>query len=314
VILHSSRLAVEIADLGTTYQGTRFDWTGLITQVTLDGRHTFCQPESLVKGRGTGGIGLCNEFGVFYPVGYHDAEPGETFPKIGVGLLTRPTLDHHDFAINYEMKPFPVRVKQSDSRVVYEMDPLPCRGYETRLRKTVQLSESGIDIFYELKNVGTKAIHTHEYNHNFVSIDGSPSGPAYLLRLAKGIAFAPDEFSPLLTHSDGDVRWKSNVVENFLSPAPGAFKVTGPAWELIHEPSGVGLRETVDFPIAHFGLWCAPHLIAPEVFITIDLSPGELQTWTRHYDFFAPRLSGRAPSSAGTFAATPCLSASGREN
>jgi hypothetical protein len=35
VILSNDRLRVEIADLGTVYQGPRFDWTGFITQVTL---------------------------------------------------------------------------------------------------------------------------------------------------------------------------------------------------------------------------------------------------------------------------------------
>jgi hypothetical protein len=288
VILHSSRLQVEIAELGADYKGTRFDRTGFITQVVLDDRHRFCGPESLVDGEGTGGIGLCNEFGIFYPIGYHDAQTGETFPKIGVGLLTRPA-DDHNFAATYEMKPFPVRIEQSESRIVYEMDSLPCRGYETRLRKTVQLRDNSLDIFYELKNTGSKAIHTHEYNHNFLTIDGHPPGPSYVLRLAKGIAFPSNELLPPLVFSDGDIRWKSAVPAPFLSGVSVSVKPKGPAWELIHEPSGVGVRERVDFPISHFSLWSAPHLVAPEAFITIDLSPGEVQTWTRQYDFFAIR-------------------------
>ncbi len=287
MILRNSRLTVEIADLGTAYQGPRFDWTGFIVQVTLDHQHTFCGPESPLKGHGTGGIGLCGEFGISHPVGYHDARPGEKFPKLGVGLLTRPDNDWHDFAADYEMKSFPVRTQKSDTRVVYEMDPLPCRGYEARLSKTVQIRGNTLDIFCELENVGTKPLRTREYNHNFIAINGQPVGPGYRLRFAEGIAFAPDELSPLLTHSNGEICWKSPVPTDFFCPASGPFEATGPAWELIHEPTGGGMNETVDFSIAHLGLWCAPHVIAPEVFVSIDLSPGERQSWRRSYEFFA---------------------------
>ena len=292
MILCNSRLSVEIADLGTTYQGTRFDWTGFVVQVTLDHQHTFCVPESMIKGQGTGGMGLCGEFGISFPVGYHDAQPGETFPKLGVGLLTRPENEDHDFAADYEMKSFPVRTQKSDDRIVYEMDPLPCRGYEARLRKTVQIRDNILEISCELENVGTRPLNTHEYNHNFIAINGQPAGPGYMLRLADGIALPPDDLSPLWTRSDGAVAWKSPVSAEFLCPVPGPFTATGPAWELIHEPTGVGVKETVDFPIAHLGLWCAPHVIAPEVFVTISVAPGECQSWKRSYEFSKPVVNG----------------------
>ncbi|MFD1908517.1 hypothetical protein ACFSQ7_37740 [Paenibacillus rhizoplanae] len=86
-ILSNGVLTVEIAEVGA-YGGTRFDWTGFITGVTLEqGGHTFCVPESLVPGQGTGGIGLCNEFGISRAIGYEDAAAGEWFPKFGIGLL-----------------------------------------------------------------------------------------------------------------------------------------------------------------------------------------------------------------------------------
>ena len=49
--LKSDRLLVEIAKPGTVYAGSRFDWTGFITQVYLDGKHTFCAYEDVVPGR-----------------------------------------------------------------------------------------------------------------------------------------------------------------------------------------------------------------------------------------------------------------------
>ena len=41
ILLCSDRLAVAIARPGTIYRGTRFDWTGFITQVTLEEKHIF---------------------------------------------------------------------------------------------------------------------------------------------------------------------------------------------------------------------------------------------------------------------------------
>jgi hypothetical protein len=285
VILHNDRLEVEIADLGTAYQGARFDWTGFITQVTLDQTHTFCAPESLRAGEGTGGIGLCNEFGIMKPIGYDDARPGEQFPKLGVGLLTKPDDAAHEFFRPYRIEPFAVRIKPEADRVVYDIEPLPCRGYEARLRKTVQLHDAAFDVVYELENVGARAIRTHEYNHNFIAIDGRPPGPGDLLRLAKDVALA--DVPPLLSIEGRDVRWRDKTPVPFLCPAPGPYpQIDGPFWELTYEPGGVGMRETVNVPAEHFGLWCTPHLVGPEVFVTIDLQPGARMTWTRRYGFF----------------------------
>lgn len=87
------------------YSGVRFDWNGFITQVTLDGKHTFCVPEALEPGRGTGGCGLCGEFGIHDPLGYDETPIGEYFPKIGAGLLKRPDSEPYDFFRKYEAVP-----------------------------------------------------------------------------------------------------------------------------------------------------------------------------------------------------------------
>src|SRR5690554_4456888 len=83
-IIRNEHLSVEIGEPGN-YNGSRFDWTGFIQQVTLaSGNHTFCTPESLIHGEGSGGAGLCNEFGIHMPVGYDDQLAiGDCFPKIG---------------------------------------------------------------------------------------------------------------------------------------------------------------------------------------------------------------------------------------
>ena len=110
MVLAGDRLCVEIAPPGSEYyNGSRFDWTGFVVQVTLDNTHTFCGPESR-DGSGTGGIGLCNEFGIFRPIGFDDARPGDQFPKLGVGLLTQPDGSPYRFYRDYAIEPFDIRV------------------------------------------------------------------------------------------------------------------------------------------------------------------------------------------------------------
>jgi hypothetical protein len=83
----NNRLRVGIAEPGTVSRGSRFDRSGLITAVELDGAYRFCRPEDPDPSRGTGGIGLCGEFGIEEPIDWDEAAPGEHFPKLGVGLL-----------------------------------------------------------------------------------------------------------------------------------------------------------------------------------------------------------------------------------
>jgi hypothetical protein len=237
---------------------------------------------------GTGGIGLCNEFGIFKPIGYDDAQPGEQFPKLGVGLLTKVDNVPYDFGVTYEIEPFPVSVQPGADRVVYVVEPLPCRGYEARLRKTVQLRGAALDVVYELENTGKRAIRTSEYNHNFVAINRHAPGPGYRLRLPKNAVVA--DAPPVLAIEGNDVRWRETLPGQIHCSAPGPHKQTdAPFWELVHEPDGVGMSETVDFPVEKFSLWCPPHLIAPEVFVAIDLEPGARMTWTRRYAFFTTK-------------------------
>ncbi len=289
MILHNDRLRVEIADLETVYKGSRFDWTGFITQVTLDQAHTFCAPESLQADEGTGGIGLCNEFGIFQPIGYDDAKPGEQFPKLGVGLLTKPDDAPYAFFLPYKIEPFPVQIKLEADRITYDIEPLPCRGYEARLRKMVQLSGTALDIVYELENVGTHPIRTHEYNHNFIAIDGHPPGPGYLFRLANGVNLI--KVPPVLRVEGCELRWKENVTGPLASEATGPHnRIENPFWKLTYEPIGACVLSSVNVPVGYFNLWFTPRLICPEVFVTIDLKPGARTTWTRHYEFFSSRM------------------------
>ena len=315
--LQNQRLKVDIADPQDTSRGTRFDRTTFITQVTLDEQHTFCAPESLKPGEGTGGVGLNNEFGNEKPIGYAEAKPGELFPKLGIGLLKRPDLEDYNFFRVYEIaQPFPVSVDAALDQVVITVQPLECNGYSVRMVKTVRLIENELRIRTILENTGSKAINTHEYNHNFIGIDHHLIGPEYLMRFPYSIeledlsdaftGYAPSWIRKILPASvvarfirgilnkrlsvldiaQNEIRFHRSVQEPFYCRLVGHHKTDVAQWEILHTPSSTGLREFDDFQPSRVAVWGTTHVLSAEVFIDINLPPGESLAWTRRWEFF----------------------------
>lgn len=285
--IQSTRLVVDIDEPGSSYRGTRFDWSGFITQVTLDGQHTFCVPEPNIPGAGTGGVGLCNEFGGGAPVGYADAKPGDCFPKIGIGLLTRGEDQTYSFRNSYEPVPFPIHYEAGPDAVTFTVDPVDCRGYALAYRKRVSVAGNMLYIDYRLENAGQKPVKTEEYNHNFVAIDRHTVGPDYKLTIAYDTEYTR---KPDILHIDGNkislVRTPATIEESFYCRTVPLKETSNGWWEMVYAPSGVGMREQDSFPWSVLALWGTPEVISPEAFIAIDLQPGEVKTWQRAYTFF----------------------------
>ena len=288
--IENDRLEVEIAEIGD-YRGSRFDWTGFITQVRLkDGGHTFCVPESRIAGQGTGGSGLSNEFGLFKAIGYEDAAVGEGFPKLGIGILTRTDEEDYNFFKAYPIEPFEVDIKQDVDRIRYRVLPKDCRGYAAELEKTISLQDQVLTIDYRLTNTGAKPIETHEYIHNFIGIDDYPIGPDYTLRLPKdalGLEPASEYTNSLLRVNGSQISWNDDSVREFYFKLPNMTDAGYPwYWEVKHVPSGVGVRESGSFAPLLMAVWGKGHVVSPEAFIDIRVKPGDSLDWTRKYEFF----------------------------
>ena len=289
--LKNGRLNVEIALPGMHYKGSRFDWNGFITQVTLDGKHTFCAPESLAEGVGTGGCGFCGEFGIQEPVGYDEAPVGGRFPKIGVGLITKPDNTEYDFFRKYEFTPFKAAITRSDNKVEFSIDPVDCNGYSARYKKRISIADNFMTIEYTLENTGEKTIHTTEYCHNFISIDNEETGSSYTLKFP---------YRPVMDRSpqaigfknDNELTWKDEGWdEAFYCIISGFNNDKSHWWELFNSKTGVGIKETDDFRPTRVALWGMRHVISPEAFIEINIEPGAEQKWSRKYEFFK-RVNG----------------------
>lgn len=304
LLLRSNRLAVEIAQPGTIYRRTRFDWTGWISQVTLDEQHTFCVPEDYDPQLGTGGSGLCSEFGIEKCIGYADAQPGQAFPKLGVGLLVRPDTSEYQFFAPYEVERlFPIHIESSHSQATFVVEPLNCRGYAVRQQKTIRVEDNCLSVSYQLDNVGQQPVETHEYVHNFVGIDRHPVGSDYCLRFPYAINYEPLAEPPeqrgagILEAQGCEMHWKGAPQRSFYCRLLGSQRTDQPQWELRLKSAdaggatggaiGAGMREFDDFAPARVALWGAAHVISPEIFIDIHLEPGQSLAWTRRFEFFS---------------------------
>jgi hypothetical protein len=324
IVLNTDRLAVEIARPGAAYARTRFDWSAFITLVTLDprrdgvGPHTYCVPEDPDPAQGTGGIGLCNEFGIDQPIGYDDAQPGECFPKLGIGVLERADASPYTFMRPYTIaERFPIQIETTDTSAQFVIEPVACRGYAARLNKRVTVEGAALQIAYRLENVGQKPIVANEYCHNFCGIDGHLLGPDYALRLPYPVRFEeppsgmmrgalpgllrvlPDaileavarlmmrRMGKVLVVKGQEIGLQETPQRPFYRRLVGYTQTDLPQWELVHAPSGVGMREIDDFSPCRVALWGTTHVISTEVFKPLDVQPGETETWTRRWEFFA---------------------------
>ncbi|NBI30309.1 hypothetical protein [Chengkuizengella marina] len=282
-ILQNNQLKINIAKPGAFQKGSRFDWTGYITQVTLNNKHTFCVPETYTPEKGTEGQGICNEFGIFTPIGYEETNVGEQFPKLGIGNLTRTEKKEYQFHSPYPISPYRIEVFEEESKILFKVSPINCQGYAAAIEKTIDLNDQSLTIHYNLKNVGTKSIKTEEYVHNFIGINNQPIGPDYKLRLP----YTPqiNDLPDIMMIKDHELSWRRKPIEPFYC-RPTGYNNTDHKWELFHEPSGVGMREKNEFPPSMFAIWGTTHVVSPEIFIDIDIKPGETQTWSRTFEFF----------------------------
>jgi hypothetical protein len=164
------------------------------------------------------------------------------------------------------------------------------------LHKTLTVQGHTLTVAYRLENTGRQPIATHEYCHNFCAIDGHLLGPDYRLRVPYEVAF--EDMSDRMPRrmlrrmgeslaSEGGELWPRSTPERpFYRRLVGFSQSELAQWELVHLPSGVGVRELDDFSPARVAVWGTKHVISAEVFVDIDLAPGETMGWTRRYEFF----------------------------
>lgn len=271
------------------YCGSRFDWTGKITQVHFKDISVLSS-ENLSNTNEHGfGRGLYNEFGIDSALGFEETETGEWFHKIGVGLLKKTKSSYH-FSEKYEIIPAAFTVITEKNKIIIYCTSDSINGYSYRLKKEIELFEKSFSIKYILENTGEKKISTNEYNHNFIGIRKKSIGEntvlnfPFLLNSDQFVEIVNPE-NKVLIHPSG-LKFKSSPNEPFFFSNLSGSKVVDALWEIHDYHSKIGIRETGTFETSSINVWGSKHVISPELFIEIDIPPGESKEWTRTYEVF----------------------------
>jgi len=272
------------------YRGARFDWSGIIEHVDT-AHHRFYAPvyathDPLLHDSVSGPV---EEFAMFKPMGFDEAGPGETFVKIGVGLLRKGDDKEYKFHGDYQIiRPGEWDIAHGPDRVDFFQDFVGERGWAYRYLKTISLAPDAAElvIAHRLENCGAKDIDIDNYNHNFTLIDGQPYGPDYR------VEFPFTTTKPIPIKQRGWFR--GNAIE--VPQALGDNSLWLPLYEgdarvdynralIRHLPSGAAVEYTGDAPVTRVVFWAIERAVCPEPFIRLQLAAGEIKEWSSRYRF-----------------------------
>jgi len=272
------------------YRGIRFDRSGIIESVDYAG-HRFYAPLREVHDPAAHDsvVGPAEEFGIYEPLGYSEARAGESFVKIGVGLLQKANDEAYRFDADYRLlRAGDWRIEQSADRVGFTQRLDGDRGWSYRYRKVVRLLPGLPELVIEhrLENSGEKILDTDHYNHNFTLIDGQAYGPDYRVELPFSSGESRDADS-LLRMRDKLLEVERPLGESaiwiplFEGRDPGNYN----AATIRNRRTGAAVSFRGDAPLERMVFWAVERAVCVEPFIRLRLAPGEVREWSYHYRF-----------------------------
>jgi hypothetical protein len=272
------------------YQGTRFDWSGIIPSLEYKGHSYFGQwftkysPEihDVI-------MGPVEEFTA---LDYQETKPGGTFVKIGVGVLAKPDDKPYTFSRLYQVvNNGRWSVKKSADRVEFT-HILKDKVYSYKYDKTVQLvkDKPELVLFHTLKNTGTATIETSVYDHNFFVMDNQPVGPDFTVRFPFDLSGGGQGIGELAEIKGNSIEFL-RIVQNGESVFCGDLKGYGPDpkdydFRIENRKTGTGVRITCDKPFLKLNYWNCATTLCPEPYIKIKAEPGQEFSWTIRYEFY----------------------------
>lgn len=288
------------------YQGTRFDWSGVLAGLQYLGHpyyapwYTKCVSSvydyvddgiDIVAGRQSAITGPAEEFP--QPQGFETAKAGETFVKLGVGVLLKTANAPYSCYESYELvDPGTWSVRSTSATVEFTHQLTDARaGFGYVYRKSVSLVSGRPDLVidHSLQNTGKVAITTDQYNHNFLTLDSEPIGPDFLVRLPFLIQTPSAADQKLAAVWEKEIRLvKALVPGDVVSLQIYGFGQTPSDYDIRVEnrKAGTGLRITGDRPLTNLALWSIRSVLSMEPFIDVSTAPGGRTVWTNTYTHY----------------------------
>lgn len=288
-ILKNKAIELHVDHPLENYNAPRFDWTGKIKLLKYNGLVLSGNEKTNSIDHNLYGRGFYNEFGINEPVGFSNIKIGDWFHKIGVGALQKEHQNYF-FLNNYKTKPVQFIVEHDERHVFTTCIGEDLNNYAYILKKEIVLKDYGFKVLYKLKNTGKKPIKTTEYNHNFIEINNNLIGKDYTLKFDFNIN--PEKFDEFVNPNRSIIVKDKMVTFNqqpktdfFISNLTGGQLVDA-TWTIEDRKNKIAISEKASFKTSSINLWGCGHVISPELFIKINLQPGNSVSWSRDYSIF----------------------------
>lgn len=272
------------------YQGTRFDWSGVISSLKFSGNEYFGKWFETYDPKIHDAI--MGPVDAIYPVGYEKAKAGGKFLIPGVGVLTKPDETPWTFTRTYPVVNYGSwKVKKGKDKITF-VHTLKDKEYSYEYRKDLVLVEGKpvMKIVHSFKNTGPAAIETPCYNHNFFVINNQPVGPGYSAEFPFRITGTFRDGPELVQITENKFTLRRNLVTPETIFSGG---LEGPAPQdkvydirLENKTTGAGVRITCNKPLLRMVFWANPYTFCPEPYLQLKTAPGETYEWTITYEFY----------------------------
>ncbi|MEK6478450.1 hypothetical protein WJR50_12980 [Catalinimonas sp. 4WD22] len=272
------------------YRGTRFDWSGVINSLNYKG-HEFFGPwrehDPLAHDAITGPVEA------FTPIGFEDAEAGDPFLVIGVGMLRKPDTSAYQFHKTYAfINGGKWKVNKQADHIEFVHELRSEEGYAYEYTKTLRLVPGKAELLLEhrLKNTGRLPLETSVYNHNFFTIDDEPTGPNIVTKFPYPISAEGRGFGELIRVEGNKLIYTQKLQkgENVYTPGIEGFGESAADYHINieNQKTGAGVQITSDQPLLKLVYWASVNTACPEPYMTVEAQPGESFEWTTTYSFY----------------------------
>jgi len=278
------------------YRSSRFDWSGIIGCASYRGHTYFGEWFDKYDPMGNDAVtGPAEEFRAEdgKELGYAAAPAGGEFVKPGVGVLKKPTDAPYKFGFVYPIVDHGEwKVKVKARSISFTQRLRSATGYSYDYTKVLELDAKRpvITLRHTLKNVGSKAIDTNVYDHDFFMLDAKPVSAADVVTFG----FDPVAKDPLgdaarieknqiLFTATPDRRHRAQGYLTGWTGKPGEYSV-----HVVDTSTSVGILQTSGAPISNSYFWSTPRTICPEVYIPVHAVPGASAKWDIRYTLEAP--------------------------
>lgn len=277
------------------YQGTRFDWSGIISSLEYKDHNYFGQ--WFKEYSPTKHDAVMGPAEAFSPLNYEEADSGGTFIQIGVGAMTKPSDEKHNTFNTYPIvDPGIWKVEQKADKVQF-MQVLNNANFSYEYTKSVQLIKDKPEmvISHILKNTGERTIETSVFNHNFFVIDNQPTGEGFTLTFPVNVSGTGKGMGDIIEIHGKKIIFKRDMVEGEHFMCKSLEGINGSVKDfdirVDNLNTGAGVRITGDQPLSKLVFWGSSTTLCPETYIDIKLEPGEDFTWSYFYEFYTSDIA-----------------------